>query len=93
MKDITNLFKATVKTLKSRNKAQGINSGPDKTILPSSKKCSDFGVKSKLVVSNFLKHDEIDLDLENIMNANCQLSTINDIFVLKTIREIGVKIN
>ena len=48
MKDITNLFKATVKTLKSRNKAQGINSGPDKTIFPSSKKCSDFGVKSNL---------------------------------------------
>ena len=54
MKDITSLFKATVKALKSRNKAQGITTGPDKSILPTSKKCSDFGAKSKLVVSKNL---------------------------------------
>ena len=50
MADITNLFKATVKALKSRLKAQGLITGPDKSILPS-KKSSEFGSNSKLVVS------------------------------------------
>ena len=50
MAEITNLFKATVKAMKSRHKAQGLNIGPDKSILPS-KKNSGFASNSKLVVS------------------------------------------
>ena len=51
MADITNLFKATVKTVRARQKAQGVNLGPDKTILPTSNKPkSQFAGKAKDVV-------------------------------------------
>ena len=51
MADITNLFKATLKTVRTRLKNQGVTVEPDKSILGNKKKPSDFVVKSKQVVS------------------------------------------
>ena len=50
MTDITNLFKATVKTVKLREKAQGTAVGPDKSILPTHKQKSEFSTHAKDVV-------------------------------------------
>ena len=52
MTDITNLFKATVKTVKVREKVQSsVNLGPDRSILPTHKSKSEFSVQAKDVVS------------------------------------------
>jgi len=50
MADITPLFKATVKAIKARLKAQGEVTAPDKSILGTSKQKSEFSVKAKNVV-------------------------------------------
>ena len=50
MADITPLFKATVKAVKARLKAQGEISHPDKSILGSAKQKSEFSIKAKNVV-------------------------------------------
>ncbi len=51
MMDVTNLFKATVKAVKSRNKILGEGIDNDKsTILTSKRKRGDFEVKAKDVV-------------------------------------------
>lgn len=50
MTDITPLFKATVKAVKARLKAQGEVSASDKSILGTSKQKSEFSVKAKDVV-------------------------------------------
>ena len=52
MADITNLFKATIKTVKSRNKALNIGHDNDKNrILVTSRPKTDFAIKAKSVVS------------------------------------------
>ena len=47
--DRTALFKATVKTIRTKNKAQGVNESP-RDILNANKRKSEFGTKAKEVV-------------------------------------------
>ena len=51
MKDITELFKATVKTVRSRRKKAGLKVDVDKSILPVKKEQSKFTKKATDVVS------------------------------------------
>ncbi|XP_064630712.1 syntaxin-18-like [Lineus longissimus] len=56
MADITNWFKATVKTVKSRNKAQGISNDADKnSILNTHRPKNEFAKKARDVVGNITK--------------------------------------
>ena len=50
MADITNLFKATLKTVRTRLKSQGAKLEPDKSILGNKKKPSDFSSKAQRMV-------------------------------------------
>ncbi|XP_046400320.1 syntaxin-18 [Ischnura elegans] len=51
--EITNLFKACVKTIRTRNKAFGLNSDPDKNrILASRASKNEFTVKSREILKN-----------------------------------------
>ena len=61
MMDITSLFKASVKTVRTRNKALGLNSKPEdpNRIFPrTSKDLSKFQTKAKEIVSNVAKLKE-----------------------------------
>jgi len=56
MADITNVFKATVKTIRVREKSFGNVSGGDKTILPACRKSkSEFTTSAMEVVSSIGK--------------------------------------
>ena len=57
MCDITKTFKATVKTVKTRQKSQGVSLGPDKTILGVARsKGSEFSLQANNVVGFYLSH-------------------------------------
>ena len=58
MSDITNLFKATIKTVKTREKLLNA-SLIDKSILPKSSKKSEFTQNAKNVVSLHLRTKQI----------------------------------
>ncbi|XP_015914709.1 syntaxin-18 [Parasteatoda tepidariorum] len=60
--DITSLFKACVKTLRTRNKALGINEKDKNSILKNSKTKSDFTIKGKEVVGTITKMKEFLLE-------------------------------
>jgi len=56
MADITNVFKATVKTIRVREKNLGSVSGGDKSIFPASRKSrSEFTTNAMEVVSKHFK--------------------------------------
>ena len=52
MADITNLFRATVKTVKIKEKSLGSTVQLDKSILPNQKTKSEFSSNAKNVVRN-----------------------------------------
>lgn len=78
MTDITNLFKATVKTVKLREKAQGTAVGPDKSILPTHKQKSEFSTHAKDVVATVSKlRDFLIEHRKDYINANGYLGAEN----------------
>ncbi|KAK6185340.1 hypothetical protein SNE40_007594 [Patella caerulea] len=75
--DVTNLFKATVKSVKSRNKLSGENGSGDKSsILGHTRKKGDFETKAKDVVSNITQlRDFLLTHRKEYVNTGSHLST------------------
>lgn len=62
MSDITNLFKATIKAVKTRLKTQGVTTGVDKSILPVNRQKTDFSTKAQQVVADITQLRDFLLD-------------------------------
>lgn len=78
MTDITKLFRATVKTVKLREKAQGTAVGPDKSILPTHRQKSEFSTYAKDVVGTVSKlRDFLIEHRKDYINANGYLGAEN----------------
>ncbi|XP_046337399.2 syntaxin-18-like [Haliotis rufescens] len=74
--DITNLFKATVKAVKSRNKVIGEPDNDKSTILSTKRKKGDFEVKAKDVVNTITKlRDFLLQHRKEYVNAGSHLAT------------------
>ncbi|XP_068709226.1 syntaxin-18-like isoform X2 [Montipora capricornis] len=80
--DRTALFKATVKTVRTKNKAQGVNESP-RDILNSNKRRSEFGTKAKEVLINITKLRDFLLEhqrdyISPFSHLNLEVSSMTD---------------